>query len=54
MDYGRWMRAMEAGRVEAVERRRAIALTTEMSFARDDLEQIAEHDRWLIAKYGSL
>lgn len=49
MDYGRFMRAVSAGNIQAVEERRGLHLQKPdtMKLSEDDWVAIEQHDRWM-------
>ena len=47
MDYGRLMRALSAGHVEAVEMRRALYLADKAKPTDDEWAAIRDHDEWV-------
>jgi hypothetical protein len=49
MDYGRVLKAFQAGHIEGVETRRALWVQQKAQLTDDDWAAIREHDDWLAA-----
>lgn len=47
MDYGRLMRALAAGNVEAVEARRQLYLADKVKLSDDEWAAVRDHDEWV-------